>query len=174
MRRREAVKPVQAPEPPSMKRFVKVERLQLIGVPILATVALAGLFGAFDDTSARGSAGGSPLAMHVEFPSRVQFEQSKPLTIEVRNESSDALGEVAVEIDRAYLDGFQPRSFLPEPDQITPAAYVVALGTVQAGEVRRVVLEVRPETIGRRQGAVRVTAEGRRLATIDLSTFVFP
>ena len=67
------MKPLQAPKPPSMKRFVKVERLQLIGVRILAAVAIAGLFGAFDDTSARGNAGGSPLAMHVGFPSQVQF-----------------------------------------------------------------------------------------------------
>lgn len=167
-------RPVKAPEPPPLKRFVKVERLQLIGVPLLAAVSIAGLFGAFDDTSARSGARGTPLAVHVEFPSRVQLAQSKPILIEVRNESSDDLGDVAVEIDRDYLDALPPASVLPEPEEITPEAYVIQLGALQAGEVRRVALEVKPEKIGQREGEVRVTSGGRRLAGIELSTFVFP
>lgn len=174
MTKKRATKPVDAPEPPPMKRFVKVEPLQLVGVPILAAISLAGLFGAFDDTSARSATNGTPLAIHVEFPSRVQLEQHKAVSIEVRNESVGALDEVAVEIDRAYLDAFERSSFLPEPDQITPRAYVVELGAVQPGEVRRIALEVRPEKVGRQEGQLRVTAGGRSLAAVDLSTFVFP
>lgn len=174
MTKQVTTRPVQAPEPPKVKRFVKVERLQLIGIPLLAAVSIASLLGAFDDRSARKAAGGTPLAIHVEYPSRVELQQSKPIAIEVRNESSAALGEVAVEIDRAYLDAMPPDSALPEPDEITPEAYVVELGAVQAGEVRRVVLQVRPDKIGRQEGQVRVTSGGRRLAAIDLSTFVFP
>ena len=174
MRKKITARPVDAPEPPPLHRFVKVERLQLIGVPILAAVAIAGLFGAFDATSAQSATGGTPLALHVEFPSRIQLEQPKPLSIEVRNESSRALDDVSVEIDRSYLDGFDRSSFVPEPDQITPRAYVVDLGAIQPGEVRRVALEVRPEKVGRRQGELRATAGGQPLAVIDLSTFVFP
>lgn len=92
----------------------------------------------------------------------------------VRNESAHAVGEVAIEIDRAYLEGFQADSFLPEPDEITPAAYVVEVGAIQAGEVRRVVLDLSAEKVGRQEGQVRVTSGGQRLAAIDLSTFVFP
>lgn len=174
MTRKQTTRPVAAPEPPPMKRFVEVERIQLIGVPILAAVSLAGLLGAFDDTSARSATNGTPLAVHVEFPSRVQFEQHKAVSIEVRNESAGALDEVAVEIDRAYLDAFERSSFLPEPDEITPRAYVVDLGAIRPGEVRRIALEVRPEKVGRQEGQLRVTSGGRPLAAIELSTFVFP
>ncbi len=174
MTKNTSARPIRAPESPAVKRFVEVERLQMVGIPILAAVAIAGLFGAFDDTSARTEARGAPLAVHVEFPSRIQYEQSKPLLIEVRNESSHAVGEVAIEIDRAYLEGFQAETFLPEPDEITPEAYVVEVGAIQAGEVRRIALVLSAEQVGRQRGQVRVTSGARRLAAIDLSTFVFP
>jgi len=72
MRQRRTTAPVEAPQPPEVKRFVNVERLQLIGVPIIGAVVIAGLLGAFDDTSARSDSRGAPLALHVEYPSRVQ------------------------------------------------------------------------------------------------------
>jgi hypothetical protein len=174
MRKAKTTRPVEVPEPPPVKRFVAVERLQLIGVAILAAVAIAGLLGAFDDTTARSATSGTPLALHVEFPSRVQLEQHKELSIEVRNESDSSIDEVSVEIDRGYLDAFERTSFHPEPDQITPRAYVVDLGAIQPGEVRRIALEVRPEKVGRQEGELRVTSGTAALASIDLSTFVFP
>ena len=179
MAKKRTTGPVEAPQPPPVKRFVKVERLQLIGIPILAAVSLAGVFGAFDDTTTRGAGGGTPLAMHVEFPSRVQFEQQKALLIEVRNESDDRLEDVSIEIDRSYLDAFERTSFLPEPDEISTRAYVVNLGSIQAGEIRRIAIEIRAEKVGRQEGTLRVTSgapelASRELASIDLSTFVFP
>lgn len=174
MTKKSTGRPVRAPDPPPVKRFVVMERLQMVGIPILAAVALAGLFGAFDDTSARTDARGTALAVHVEFPSRIQYEQSKPLLIEVRNESAHAVGEVAIAIDRAYLEGFQADTFVPEPDEITPEAYVVEVGAIQAGEVRRVAIDLSAEKVGRQEGEVRVTSGKQRLAAIDLSTFVFP
>jgi hypothetical protein len=174
MTKKRTTKPVDAPEPPPMERFLKVEPLQLVGIPILAAVSIAGLFGAFDATSARSASSRTPLALHVEFPSRIPLEQPKPLSIEVRNESAGALDDVSVEIDRAYLDAFDRASFLPEPDEITPRAYVVDLGAIQPGEVRRIALEVRAEKVGRLAGKLRATSRGQELATIDLSTFVFP
>ncbi len=174
MTKNSTARPVRAPDPPAVKRFLAVDRLQMVGIPILAAVTLAGLFGAFDDTSARTEARGAPLAVHVEFPSRIQYEQSKRLLIEVRNESAHAVGEVAIAIDRRYLEGFQADTFLPEPDEITPEAYVVEVGAIQAGEVRRVALDLSAEKVGRQEGQVKVTTGGRPLAAIDLSTFVFP
>ena len=174
MTKKTTTKSVQVPEPPTVKRFVEVERLQMIGIPILAAVVIAGLFGAFDDTSARSDADGTPLALHVEYPSRVQLEQGKPLSIEVENRSSAAVGEVAVEIDRRYLEAFRSEKFVPEPDQITPEAYVIQLGAVQPGEVRRIAIDLQAEKVGSHDGEVRIASAGRRLAAIDLSTFVFP
>jgi hypothetical protein len=174
VRKKRTTRPVEPPQPPEVKRFVRLEPLQLIGVPILAAVVVAGLFGGFDDTSARSDTRGTPLAMHVEFPSRVQYQQSNPLLIEVRNESQRAALSVAIEIDRSYLEGFQIDSFLPEPDAITPAAYVVEVGDIHPAEVRRVAIDLRAERIGTQQGQVHVALAGRRVAAIDLSTFVFP
>ena len=174
MRRHSSQDAVTPPKAPPMKRFVQVDRLQMVGVPILAAVAIAGLLGAFDDTSARTDARGAPLAVHVEFPSRIQYEQSKPLLIEVRNESRHAVGEVAIEIDQDYLQGFRADTFLPQPSEITPEAYIVEVGAIQPGEVRRVSLDLSAERVGRQDGQVRVTAGRRRVAAIDLSTFVFP
>jgi len=174
MARRRTAKPIEVPEPPEVKRFIKLEPLQVIGIPILAAVVIAGFLGAFDDRSARSDSRGAPLAMHVEFPSRVQYEQSSQLLIEVRNESARPARAVAIAIDRTYLEGFETPSFVPEPHAITPAAYLIEVGDIQAGEVRRLAVALRPEKVGRQEGQVHVSSAGRLLAVIDLSTFVFP
>lgn len=174
MTQRRTTTPVEAPQPAEVKRFVRVERLQMIGIPIIGAVVIAGLFGAFDDTSARSDSRAAPLALHVEYPSRVQHQQGRPLLIEVRNESAAAVEEVAVEIDRAYIEAFDAGSFLPAPDEITPDAYVVKLGEIQPGDVRRVAADLKAEKVGRQEGQIRVSSGERRLAAIDLSTFVFP
>lgn len=174
MAKKRTARPIEAPQPPEVKRFIELEPLQLVGIPILAAVMVAGLLGAFDDTSARSDSRAAPLALHVEFPSRVQYEQSKQLLIEVRNESASPADEVAIEIDRGYLEGFETPSFVPQPHAITPDAYVVPIGHIGPGEVRRLAIDLRAERVGRQDGEVRVSSAGRQLAVIDLTTFVFP
>jgi hypothetical protein len=162
------------PEPPRVRRFVKLDPLQAVGFPLMLAVTVAGLLGVFGATTARSSTTATPLALHVEYPSRLDYQQSKPLTIEVRNQSRAPIESVSLEIDRAYLEAFSIGSFLPEPDELRPDAYVVRIGDVQAGEVRRVAIEVEGEAIGSRAGEIRVTAGDRPIAAIDVSTFVFP
>lgn len=112
--------------------------------------------------------------VHVEYSSRAEFGSSKPLLIEVRNESASPVESLAVEIDRSYLEGFQPQSFVPEPKEVTTLAHVIDLGDVQPGEVRRVAVDLTAEKVGQRAGQVRVTSRDHPVAAIDISTFVFP
>lgn len=140
----------------------------------MLAVTVAGLLGVFDATSARSSTTATPLALHVEYPSRLDYQEGELLTIEVRNQSPAPIESVSLEIDRAYLEAFSISSFLPEPDELTPDAYVIRIGDVQAGEVRRVAIDVQGEAVGSRTGEIRVTAGDRPIAAIGVSTFVFP
>jgi hypothetical protein len=124
-------------------------------------VVIAWLFGDFDETSARSDRRGAPLALHVEYPSRIQHQQGRPLLIEVRNESDAAVEQVAVEIDRGYIEDFDAGSFLPAPAEITPDAYVVKLGEIQPGDVRQIAADLKAKKVGAnraRSGSTRAGA----------------
>lgn len=169
MTRRAEPEPSEPPRPPDQDRRLKLGRLQLIGIPLLALIpvlAMAGVFGeSWTSTSARSVA----LGVLVEYPSRFRARLSKPISVVVENRSAAVLDTVEVSFDSTFVNRFPAIVFVPEPLD----AYVVSLTNLKPGEQRRVRVEIDGDRAGRHRGRVVVRARGDS-AAVELRTMVFP
>jgi hypothetical protein len=163
------------PDPPPMDRKVRIDRVQLVSIPIMVLVALLALSGLLgESTSESRSAEGGPLAVRVSYPSRLRFHQQEALEIAVHNVGPGPLEPVAVEIDRTYLEAFSVSTIIPDADRVTSDAYVIQLGRLLPGQVRRVTMQVEAEHPGHHRGLVVARSGAVELGRAEVDTYLFP
>jgi hypothetical protein len=168
-RRAEQPEGAQPSQPPEHDRGIRLNRMQLIGVPLLALIPLLAVLDVFGERWDTRVVDGSTLRTAIEFPDRFRAKLSRPITVSVQNRSQQLLDTVAVSFDSTYIERFTAVSFLPDIDD----SYVVKLTAVRPGETRRVHLELDGDQVGRHRGRV-IVRTGSDSSVVGIHTIVFP
>lgn len=162
------------PQPPDMKRRIRMYPMQWIGMVLIALIPVLALLGVFGEQRAQVSASSSALSLDVDYPLNYRYRVHNPLTITVRNTSQQAYETVTIAISTDYISPFADSKFEPELQRLTDAAYEVDLDDVQPGETRLVTVVLEGQEYGRHAGAITASAEGAAAARVDVATFVLP
>ena len=144
------------PQPPNVRRAIRLTWGQRILLPLLLAVVLLALAGAFGESRADIHATSGSLDVRLTCPSRLRYRQSQSLELEVRNSGGARLDEVRVGLDQDYLSHFAAVHVMP-PDQ--PAA-TVSLGPLEPGAAARMTIELAGDDYWRHRG-VFAPAQGR-------------
>lgn len=166
--------PSQPPEPPPFERRVRIGRLQWIGVPLLALIPLAALFGAFGQRSGSARAAGDGVTLELRYPSLLRYKTALPFELTVHNSGAQPLSQVAVRIDHAWLSCFTRIDLMPQPQRLTERHAEIVIDELPAGAQRKVVGVFEARDRGRHSGQASVAIGGRVVATAELSTVVLP
>jgi hypothetical protein len=142
------------PQPPAVERRLLFFPEQAIGMPVIILVAVLGLLGIIDQARATQSETGLTLTLDVDYPSRMRYRQDGFLVVEVGNIAADTVPTLTVAFDADYIDQFKEVVFTPSIDEVTPESYLVQFDDVPPGEIRRVVVELRPDSYWRQDGEV--------------------
>lgn len=164
----------QPPEPPPFERRVRLERLQLIGVPLLALIPLAALFGVFGQRSESVRAVGDGVTLELRYPSLLRYKTALPFEATVHNSGAQPLSQVAVRIDDAWLSHFTRIDLMPQPERLTERHAEIVIDELPPGAQRKVIGVFEAHDRGRHTGQASVAIGGRVAATAELSTLVLP
>lgn len=164
----------QPPAPPPFERRLRFGWTQIVGVSLLALLPIAattGLLGTIErETSARSGA----LTIEARYPSTIHYKGSYTLVFDVRNDGEQALRDVHLRFEHAYLKGFGGLRFTPQASLLDGEHTTVSLGEIDAGTTRRVLLELQASDYGRSRGSVTAVSEGSGEARVHLGTLVLP
>jgi hypothetical protein len=168
--------PPEAPQPKEIDRRVSFYKLQAIGLPILALIPLAGIFGLFDSSNSFKEASQGGFTLQLDYPAKLRFQAVTPMYIFVRNESGSRVPQIDLEIERAFLREFEKAEFSPEPDKATAESCIFELKDLKQGETRVVAgrFEFDHLKAGLRTCNVRLSQEGREIARTSFQTFLYP
>ncbi|HSA57133.1 MAG TPA: hypothetical protein VLE53_15580 [Gemmatimonadaceae bacterium] len=158
------------PAPPRVPRTVRLYPHQVVALALFGLIVLLALLGVFGESAAMTETRRGALAVRIDHPARLRFQQYAALRVRVGNTSNHPLDTVAVTFDTAYIDRFESVAFTPSPEE----AYVVKLTDVPPGGTRLVDVALRANAYGRHRGFVSVTATGGDSVRVAFQTFVFP
>jgi hypothetical protein len=164
----------QPPQPPSIERKLRLDPLQLIGVPLLAAIPVLALAGVFGVSIERLTGDGDALSLSVEYPVRTRLMTGGALEIEVTNNLSQPLSGVVLDIGRDYVEAFSQVTFTPSASGVNEDYYRVELGVVPASASRVVLVQFSPERYWRHQGTITASDESGNSTSVDVRTFVYP
>lgn len=164
----------QPPAPPQFQRRLRFGWTQVIGVSLLALLPLAALTGVLGTTEAETSARSGPLSLAATYPATIHYKGSHTVVLDLRNEGAQALRDVRVRFDHAYLSRFSGLQFTPQATRLDEQHAEVSLGEIEAGATRRVVLELQASEYGRPRGNIVAVAADTAEARVQLSTLVLP
>ncbi len=165
------------PQAPEIKEKWIFKNVQKFGVPLLMLIPLLALFGLFGESFETVRADGEALSVEVRYPTRLRYKMTNPLTVSVENISSQTVPTVTVKVSEDYISAFTAVTFRPSVAVITPDAYYVQLSNLQAGETRRVVVDLQAERYWSHEGSIGVAAGSLAAPSdieLDVGTFVFP
>jgi hypothetical protein len=162
------------PTAPEITRRVQLNRLQMIGIPLIILIPLLALLGLFGETIASASDANAELELHVTYPTRFRYKMIDQANVSVRNLSQESLPAVTVYFDRDYIDSFSTVTFTPDVKSITDVAYIVELSDLQPQETRIVSVQLQAEKYWRHEGEIMATFTETIGAEVSLRTFVFP
>lgn len=169
-----ADQPPQPPPPPAFRRRVRIPRLQMAGIALLAALPAAALLGAFGVGDRQASASAGPLQLQVRYADRLRYYMAHPLELRVTNRGSEPLPTVRVSVSAGYLAAFSNVSYEPAPRLLTAEAAEFELRDLAAGQTQRIVVHLEADAYGRHDGRVTAAPGGGGPAEIALSTRVFP
>jgi hypothetical protein len=166
--------PRDPPPAPPLERRWQFHRLQLIGVPLLLAAPALALTGHLGGARERVELHQSGLGLALEYATRDHLDNWSRLELTIRNESAAPLLDLQAAFARDLLRGLARPQFQPALDRIDGAAYVVALGTLPAGDVRVIALDYQPAEVGRHAGVIHVRSGGRELAQLPVALVTLP
>lgn len=164
----------QPPAPPAFARRLRFGWTQIIGVGLLALLPLAALTGVLGTVEQETSARSGSLSVEARYPSALHYKSSHTVVLDLRNDGEQALRDVRVRFDNAYLSRFAGVRFTPHATRLDERHAEVPLGEIEAGASQRVVLELQASEYGRPQGSIVALASGTGEARVQLSTLVLP
>lgn len=169
-----AKKRLQPPQPPEITRKLQVNRVQLIGMPLIILLPVLALFGMFGETADTVSAASAQIELRVEYPTRFRYKLTHPITVSLHNISEQFFSTVQVGFEREYVEGFSMVTFTPTVKQITDTFYFVEINDLGPGETRIVSVSVQAEKFGHHTGRITVTPDNAGELQVSISTFSFP
>lgn len=163
----------QPPQAPEVERRLRLNRLQRLGMPLIALFPLLALLGVFGISSGHRTSSGESISLAVDFPSRTRLRSGAAMVIEVSNRGGVTIEGVTVGVERDYVERFTNVSFNPAVAAVSERYFEVELGALAPGAVSVVAVELEPSDYWRHEGKVRVTAGGDETSVV-VETFVFP
>jgi len=164
----------QPPQPPPFQRRIDIPRLQKIGVPLLALIPLAALFGAFGLRANESRVVGEGVTLQVLYPGLLRYKTALPFELTVVNSGAQPLSGVSARIDDAWLSRFSGSGLTPQPDRLTERHAEIALDELPPGGQRKVTGMLEGHDYGRHAGQVSIAVGGRVVAQAELRTVVLP
>jgi hypothetical protein len=164
----------QPPAPPRFERRLRFGRAQLVGVGLLALLPLAALTGVLGAAEREASASSGALTLEARYASTIHYKGSHTFVFDLRNDGEGPLHDARLRVDEAYLSRFEGVRFTPPVVRLDPRHAEVALGDIEAGATRRVLLELQASEYGRPQGSVVALSADSGEARVQLSTLVLP
>lgn len=166
--------PVRPPQAPAFRPHICLDQAEKIGIPLLLLLPVLGLCGVFDEQVASVTAPSRDFTLQVTYPSRTRHHLDTAVEIEVHNTTGRALPRVTLAVDRHYLAAFDQLRFLPEPTRQEADAFEIDFSNLQAGEIRRLKIELRPDRPWLHRARISAhTPDGAR-AEARLSSLIFP
>jgi hypothetical protein len=156
---------------PEFKRKLHFWKRQWIMIPLLFTVPVLALTKVLGDLNDTAKASVPGLEISVKYPKRIRFGQNEEIQVNLHNQSLRALQDVKIEIDQDYLSQFENVQFLPSANDYSNQ---VKLSTLQPGEKRQVIVNVRAKHYGMHHGQVRVSGHGTEVASAQVDSLIFP
>jgi multidrug efflux pump subunit AcrA (membrane-fusion protein) len=164
----------QPPQPPPFQRRIRLEGPQKIGVPLLALIPLAALFGAFGLRADEARAVGDGVTLQVRYPALLRRTTALPFELTVVNSGSQPLSGVSARVDRSWLSHFSGTELTPQPDRLTERHAEITIGELAPGAQRKVVGMLQGGDYGRHAGQLSIAVGGRVVTEAPLRTMVLP
>lgn len=158
------------PSAPPIDRSLVVPPANAAFMLAFAAVVVLALLGFFGRSQRSASAQSADLALSVDYPSRLRYEQLSPLVLLVSNASAQVLDTLTVHFDPAYLSQFSQIEMVPSADR----PWEVELLDVKPGETRRISMELQGDRYGRHSGTVSAGAQNVDSVSVRISSFIFP
>lgn len=171
---REQERAPQPPPPPEITRRVHLDRLQRLALPVILLLPLLMVVGVLDERTAEVSAEGAGLRLTAHYPGRLHHGNNGAWRVAVANTGATAVDAVAVSFGRDHMERLANASFTPQVTAVTADGYIVQLGRIEPGEVRRVTLEAEANYYFGGGGRIAALLAGDEVATVSTSTFVLP
>jgi len=157
------------PPPPHIAPKVRLGPSEKVGLPFLFLLPILAVAGVFGPRTEKVEAAAGPLAMSVEYPARLRFENSERLLVRVRNGGASPVSGISLAFDPEYMHAFSPATFDPAPD----VSYLIDIDTLDPGESRLVSVQLTADEYGPHRGWVTLSS-GETKGRIKLQTFIFP
>jgi hypothetical protein len=157
------------PEPPALRRRIRVVPLHLIGVMAVSLLPVLALLGAFDEHRVETQARIGEVEVRISYPDRHRIKQRLRYDVFVHNPSATSVDDVRISIGEEWPGHFTDPVISPAPER----AFEVALAGIEPGTTHRVSIDVKAEHSGRFRGAFSVRT-GMDEASIPVSTFILP
>lgn len=160
---------IQPPQPPEIRRRIRLNRRQVLGLLVLAAIsafAVFGLFEAWTTEVARSDA----FQVRVRYAKRYRYKEMNPLDVYVTNTSSQVIDTVTVVFESAFVLWFASVSFTPSPAE----AFEIELAGLRPDETRLVRAELESERYGRHDGEISVSDGAADTVRVRLSTVILP
>lgn len=164
----------QPPAPPDFPRRLRFGWTQIIGVGLLSLLPIVALTGALGSIERETHARSGALVLNVRYPASMHYKAKQTVELHARNDGAQALRDVRVRFDDAYLSRFDELHFTPQVSLLDERHAEIALGELDAGATRRVLLHFEADRYGRARGSISVVAESAGEARVDVSTLVLP
>lgn len=158
-------------EPP-LKRKFRLWPHQWIGLPILFAIPILAITGVLGESSEKIEVSTELKNVEIsgEYPKRLHYGKSEKIELTLSNNSSSILDEVELHFEGDYLKHFSDVSFTPSVEE----GYKLKIKNIKPGESRHVAVSVRGESYGSHSGKIDAVVGDRKIASIDLNSFVFP
>ena len=149
------------------RRGWRVQRAAWLAMLVVVLAALGGLFGNGPlSWSTRTSTDGD---LRVTYDRFARLGGNAELGIDLGT-SSDESSNVAIEIERSYLEAVVVQSVTPQPDSVESAGeFLRYVFRADSGSPLRVVFEVEPDSAWSASGRVRAGGDD-----VELDMFVYP
>ena len=161
--------PAEPPELPPLRRRLKFNPWQILGLSVLVLIPVLALFKLFGQGEASASGHSSALQLTVEYPPRLRHGTAEVVVTEVRNNSAAAMDTLTVIFDSSYVSKVAEPRFTPPVTR----AFELDLLDVQPGESRRIELAFYAEDYWSHSGNISAVHRGDT-ARVTVQTFVFP
>lgn len=164
----------QPAQPPEINRKITFYPVQLIVMCLIGALPVLALLGVFGERDATVSGQNTAFHLEVEYPRLFRYKTDESLRIMVQNRTEQTQEDVTVRVSTDYIAHFSNVVFTPDTDQITPEAYEVELGALEAGEARIITVDLVGKDAGQHAGTVSVRAAAGDVLPVAVTTLVFP
>ncbi|HET6599751.1 MAG TPA: hypothetical protein VFG60_07285 [Burkholderiaceae bacterium] len=164
----------QPPAPPPFQRKIAIDRVQRVGILLLALIPLAAMLGAFGLRSDETAASGHGVSLQLRYPALMRYTTSLPLNMRIGNTSGRTLSHLSVRIDTDWLSSFSPSDFTPPVQRVTTHYAELRLPDLAPGDETLVVGMLQGQDRGRHGGRIAIAIGDRVAVQSDVRTIVLP